>query len=192
MSQKLENSLSAPSVSNAAPERSSNGATGSSPSPRGKSPQRVSTDPVGTIPMKVHKRIVVCCDGCVVLHLKRLLHHNSTGCRTWKDGIIMKERWKYTNLIVCYLLLRCSIQFNAFSRGLREQLSTSMRDSRSACQIVGVPTPQTAHTSSSQPPIHQVVFYQSGIGTDESLQSKLLEGIENEYLMRCCDTKLSL
>lgn len=43
-------------------------------------PLRVSTDPfVKTNNIK--KRIVVCCDG------------------TWQDGIIVKERWKYTNIL---------------------------------------------------------------------------------------------
>ncbi|KAI0361533.1 hypothetical protein OH77DRAFT_1391827 [Trametes cingulata] len=58
-----------------------------------------------------HKRIIVCCDG------------------TWQDGIVVRQRWKYTNI-------------------LRLARAVNHVDDR------------------SQPPIHQVVFYQSGIGTE--------------------------
>ncbi|KAI6047671.1 hypothetical protein EDC04DRAFT_11000 [Pisolithus marmoratus] len=43
-------------------------------------PLRVSTDPFITT-SSIKKRIIVCCDG------------------TWQDGIIVKERWKYTNIL---------------------------------------------------------------------------------------------
>lgn len=43
-------------------------------------PLRVSTDPYVKT-NNITKRIIVCCDG------------------TWQDGIIVKERWKYTNIL---------------------------------------------------------------------------------------------
>ncbi|KAI0669822.1 hypothetical protein C8Q78DRAFT_976460 [Trametes maxima] len=74
-----------------------------------------------------HKRIIVCCDG------------------TWQDGIIVKQRWKYTNI-------------------LRLARAINHVDNR------------------SQPAIHQVVFYQSGIGT-ENLYDEIVNGskVEEAY-----------
>lgn len=43
-------------------------------------PLQVSTDPFVKT-NNITKRIIVCCDG------------------TWQDGIIVKERWKYTNIL---------------------------------------------------------------------------------------------
>ncbi|EIW64595.1 uncharacterized protein TRAVEDRAFT_111927 [Trametes versicolor FP-101664 SS1] len=70
-----------------------------------------------------HKRIVVCCDG------------------TWQDGIVVSQRWKYTNI-------------------LRLARAINHVDDR------------------SQPPIHQVVFYQSGIGTD-NLYDEIVNGTQS-------------
>ncbi|OSD03140.1 hypothetical protein PYCCODRAFT_1366050 [Trametes coccinea BRFM310] len=67
-----------------------------------------------------HKRIIVCCDG------------------TWQDGIVVNQRWKYTNI------LRLARAINHVDDRFR-------------------------------PPIHQVVFYQSGIGTD-NLYDELVDG----------------
>ncbi|KAI0375074.1 hypothetical protein BV20DRAFT_934232 [Pilatotrama ljubarskyi] len=67
-----------------------------------------------------HKRIIVCCDG------------------TWQDGIVVRQRWKYTNI-------------------LRLARAVNHVDDR------------------SQPPIHQVVFYQSGIGT-ENIYDQIVNG----------------
>ncbi|KAI0778260.1 hypothetical protein BD413DRAFT_465094 [Trametes elegans] len=58
------------------------------------------------------KRIIVCCDG------------------TWQDGIVVNQRWKYTNV-------------------LRLARAINHVDDR------------------VQPPVHQIVFYQSGIGTED-------------------------
>ncbi|EIW86761.1 hypothetical protein CONPUDRAFT_115432 [Coniophora puteana RWD-64-598 SS2] len=69
----------------------------------------------------VKKRIVVCCDG------------------TWQDGIVMKERWMYTNIL---------------------KLSRAIE-----------------HTDPRvQPPIPQVVFYQSGVGSAQNLYSEYYIG----------------
>ncbi|KIJ68497.1 hypothetical protein HYDPIDRAFT_125092 [Hydnomerulius pinastri MD-312] len=42
---------------------------------------RAATEPGSTPLSKMKKRIIVCCDG------------------TWQDGVIVKERWKYTNVL---------------------------------------------------------------------------------------------
>ncbi|KAI0651927.1 hypothetical protein C8Q79DRAFT_1005177 [Trametes meyenii] len=73
-----------------------------------------------------HKRIIVCCDG------------------TWQDGIIVKQRWKYTNI-------------------LRLARAINHVDNR------------------VQPAIHQVVFYQSGIGT-ENLYDEIVNGVTGASL----------
>ncbi|KAI0335197.1 hypothetical protein GY45DRAFT_1342733 [Cubamyces sp. BRFM 1775] len=74
-----------------------------------------------------HKRIIVCCDG------------------TWQDGIVVSQRWKYTNI-------------------LRLARAINHVDDR------------------SEPAIHQVVFYQSGIGT-ENLYDEVVDAskVEEAY-----------
>ncbi|KAI9069965.1 hypothetical protein FKP32DRAFT_1558689, partial [Trametes sanguinea] len=74
-----------------------------------------------------HKRIIVCCDG------------------TWQDGIVVNQRWKYTNI------LRLARAINHVDERFR-------------------------------PPIHQVVFYQSGIGTD-NIYDEVVDGskVEEAY-----------
>ncbi|KAH7883544.1 hypothetical protein F5I97DRAFT_1893739 [Phlebopus sp. FC_14] len=42
---------------------------------------RAATEPLSHVAPKIKKRIIVCCDG------------------TWQDGVIVKERWKYTNVL---------------------------------------------------------------------------------------------
>ncbi|KAI0322651.1 hypothetical protein OF83DRAFT_1167349 [Amylostereum chailletii] len=71
--------------------------------------------------LKIKKRIVVCCDG------------------TWQDGITVKERWQYTNI------LRLSRAINHVDERF-------------------------------MPPKPQIVFYQSGVGTENSVYSALLDG----------------
>ncbi|KZT02647.1 uncharacterized protein LAESUDRAFT_729887 [Laetiporus sulphureus 93-53] len=70
---------------------------------------------------KLQKRIIVCCDG------------------TWQDGIVVEERWKYTNVL---------------------RLSRAIQ-----------------HLDIRQdPPIPQIVFYQSGIGSSGSLYDQIVDG----------------
>ncbi|KAI0639477.1 hypothetical protein C8Q77DRAFT_1163987 [Trametes polyzona] len=82
--------------------------------------------PAGQALSRGHKRIIVCCDG------------------TWQDGIVVKQRWKYTNI-------------------LRLARSINHVDDR------------------VQPPIHQVVFYQSGIGT-ENIYDQIVNGVTGANL----------
>jgi len=49
-----------------------------SPSPRPSNRSLTDPDPSS---LKIKKRIIVCCDG------------------TWQDGLSVKERWKYTNIL---------------------------------------------------------------------------------------------
>jgi hypothetical protein len=58
---------------------------------------------------RVKKRVIVCCDGWV--KKKNFVHAFNDGAgRTWQDGIVVKERWKYTNILVRVLLsCRCTI-----------------------------------------------------------------------------------
>jgi uncharacterized protein (DUF2235 family) len=70
---------------------------------------------------RIKKRVIVCCDG------------------TWQDGIIVKERWKYTNI-------------------LRLARTIHHEDRR------------------FEPPIPQIVFYQSGIGSEQNLYSEYVQG----------------
>ncbi|KAI0068241.1 hypothetical protein BV25DRAFT_1793249 [Artomyces pyxidatus] len=71
--------------------------------------------------LKIKKRIVVCCDG------------------TWQDGIVMNQRWKYTNI------LRLSRAINHVDERFF-------------------------------PPKPQIVFYQSGVGSEPSRYYALLDG----------------
>ncbi|KAI1797950.1 hypothetical protein LXA43DRAFT_982756 [Ganoderma leucocontextum] len=75
---------------------------------------------------RVHKRIIVCCDG------------------TWQDALDADQRWKYTSII------------------------------RLARAINHVDERYT-------PPIHQVVFYQPGIGT-ENLYDRIVDGVTGANL----------
>ncbi|EPQ60681.1 hypothetical protein GLOTRDRAFT_118837 [Gloeophyllum trabeum ATCC 11539] len=92
---------------------------------RSQSPRRTLTDPEAAEnprwTSRIKKRIIVCCDG------------------TWQDGIIVEQRWKYTNI------LRLARMFNH-------------QDER------------------FQPPIPQIVFYQSGIGSAKNWYAELVEG----------------
>jgi len=55
-------------------------------------------DPTEMVGGRVKKRVIVCCDGWV---LKNIIHtFNDSAGRTWQDGIDVKERWKYTNILV--------------------------------------------------------------------------------------------
>ncbi|KAI0274841.1 hypothetical protein BC834DRAFT_965318 [Gloeopeniophorella convolvens] len=71
--------------------------------------------------LKVKKRIIVCCDG------------------TWQDGVVVTERWKYTNIL-------------RFSRAINHV------DERFV------------------PPRPQIVFYQSGVGSEPNRYYALLDG----------------
>jgi uncharacterized protein (DUF2235 family) len=70
---------------------------------------------------RVKKRVIVCCDG------------------TWQDGIIVKDRWKYTNI-------------------LRLARTINHEDNR------------------FNPAIPQVVYYQSGIGSENNFYSEYVQG----------------
>ncbi|KIM84974.1 hypothetical protein PILCRDRAFT_817818 [Piloderma croceum F 1598] len=78
-------------------------------------------DPMKMVGGRVKKRVIVCCDG------------------TWQDGIVVKERWKYTNI-------------------LRLSRTINHEDSR------------------QQPVIPQIVFYQSGIGSENNFYSEYIQG----------------
>ncbi|THH16823.1 hypothetical protein EW146_g3879 [Bondarzewia mesenterica] len=78
------------------------------------------TDPDPTH-LRIKKRIILCCDG------------------TWQDGITVKERWGYTNV-------------------LRLARAINHVDARIA------------------PPMPQIVFYQSGVGTESSTYAAVLDG----------------
>ncbi|KAF9507073.1 hypothetical protein BS47DRAFT_1304445 [Hydnum rufescens UP504] len=106
----------------------------SPPASPGKSPHpdlpsrrsgRSSTSPipsnVASVVPRVHKRIIICCDG------------------TWQDGIVQRHRWKYSNIL-------------KLSRCIRHQ------DSRH-------------HTQ----PIPQIVFYQSGLGSEDNIYTRLID-----------------
>jgi len=79
------------------------------------------TEQEGMIGGRVKKRVIVCCDG------------------TWQDGIVVQERWKYTNV------LRLSRTINHEDRRFN-------------------------------PPIPQIVFYQSGIGSENNLYAEYVQG----------------
>ncbi|KAM5536247.1 hypothetical protein V8D89_010146 [Ganoderma adspersum] len=98
-----------------------------SPAQASPSPVEVNTSTAGPRQVtKVHKRIIVCCDG------------------TWQDALDADQRWKYTNII---------------------RLARAIKHVDERCN----------------PPIHQVVFYQSGIGT-ENLYDKIVDGVTGANL----------
>ncbi|KAF9015120.1 hypothetical protein BDQ17DRAFT_1403847 [Cyathus striatus] len=91
-----------------------------------RSPRRLGTDPTfqfshESLRRRVHKRIIVCCDG------------------TWQDGI-SEHRSAYTNIL-------------RLSRAINNE------DIR----------------NDGGPPIQQIVFYQSGIGTEKNFYSEYIE-----------------
>jgi len=79
------------------------------------------TDTSYLLESRVHKRIIICCDG------------------TWQDGVASEERSLYTNM-------------------LRLARTIDHEDKR------------------YDSPIPQIVFYQSGIGSNKSLYSRYVEG----------------
>ncbi|PIL31891.1 hypothetical protein GSI_06595 [Ganoderma sinense ZZ0214-1] len=98
-----------------------------SPSQSFPSPAEVNSSPTELKQVtKVHKRIIVCCDG------------------TWQDALNADQRWKYTNII---------------------RLARAINHVDERCN----------------PPIHQVVFYQSGIGT-ENLYDRIVDGVTGANL----------
>ncbi|KAH9898325.1 hypothetical protein C8Q73DRAFT_641764 [Cubamyces lactineus] len=93
----------------------------------------MSQPPMPNIPPQAlsrsHKRIIVCCDG------------------TWQDGVVVSQRWKYTNILASRL-----------ARAINHV------DDR------------------SEPAIHQVVFYQSGIGT-ENIYDEVVDGTVHDRVV---------
>ncbi|KZT30531.1 hypothetical protein NEOLEDRAFT_1053819 [Neolentinus lepideus HHB14362 ss-1] len=90
---------------------------------RSLSPRRNHTQPGTSRPNRIKKRIIVCCDG------------------TWQDGLIVKQRSQYTNV-------------------LRLARTINHQDEREPFK----------------PPIPQIVFYQSGIGSAKNWYAEFVEG----------------
>ncbi|KAI0788471.1 hypothetical protein C8Q75DRAFT_234182 [Abortiporus biennis] len=85
-------------------------------------PRRRVDQPAAEGRYRLKKRIIVCCDG------------------TWQDGLIVSQRWKYTNV-------------------LKLARAINHLDER------------------TNPPIHQIVFYQSGIATEDYAVLRALDGV---------------
>jgi hypothetical protein len=70
--------------------------------PQAPIPHAQYTDPTELVGGRVKKRVIVCCDGWVLdEHSSALVHAFNNGAdRTWQDGIVVNERWKYTNILV--------------------------------------------------------------------------------------------
>ncbi|TFY81555.1 hypothetical protein EWM64_g2456, partial [Hericium alpestre] len=100
------------------------------------------TDP-DPMRLRIKKRIIVCCDG------------------TWQDGIVVRERWKYTNVLV----------------KARKGNQSRRREIVSAHVLVPSSFSE-AHNAgaTSIPPRPQVVFYQSGVGSEPNAYYALLDG----------------
>ena len=47
---------------------------------------------------KPGKRLIVCCDGYVLLSMGG--NEGFMVTRTWQDGVIVNAKWKYTNVLV--------------------------------------------------------------------------------------------
>lgn len=48
----------------------------------------------------VTKRIVVCCDGYALSHAACDYEGADSCGSTWQDGLVVSQRWKYTNVLV--------------------------------------------------------------------------------------------
>ena len=65
---------------------------------------RSSTSPIPSnvaLPLpRVHKRIIICCDGCVAReNIPMSLSLTGVIFRTWQDGIVQRQRWRYSNIL---------------------------------------------------------------------------------------------
>ena len=107
-------------------------------------------------------------------------HDRLSNHRTWQDGLIISERWKYTNILVRFrrvfitFLRLLTLPISLFvTRGSQGLCTTSTSD--------GEPLSESRIQSltffySSIPPVPQIVFYQAGVGTDLNPSLALLDG----------------
>mgnify|MGYP001197131954 FL=1 len=130
----------------------------------GRSPRRLLTDPTlqntQEVKMRVYKRIIVCCDGYVKL---RSAHNQPSSPSLLEPGKMESLSTAQDTQI--------SLWVTIFSAIPRSTLTDAQRLTR------------TIHREDQrfQPPVPQIVYYQSGIGTEGNIYSEYVEGMQGIF-----------